>query len=62
MRPCLCLVTMNLVPLIGASLGLKMLSKSCDCGQQYIHIMLLRVLFTHRVANTLGGLTASGRT
>ena len=61
-RPCLCLVIMNMVPFIGASLGFEMLSKSCDCGQQYTHIMLLRVPFTHRVANTLGDLQHSGCT
>ena len=41
---------------IGAFSGFKVLSKSCD--QQYTHIMLFRVLLTHRVANTLGGLRA----
>ena len=50
--PCLCLAFINLVPLIGACSGFKVLSKSCD--QQYTHIMLFRVLLTHRVANTLG--------
>ena len=37
---------------IGACSGFEVLSKSCD--QQYTHIMLFRVLLTHRVANTLG--------
>ena len=41
---------------IGACSGFEVLSKSCD--QQYTNIMLLRVLLTHRVANTLGGLRA----
>ena len=41
---------------LGACSGFEVLSKSCD--QQYTHIMLLRVLLTHRVANTLGGLRA----
>ena len=36
---------------IGACSGFEVLSKSCD--QQYTHIMLFRVLLTHRVANTL---------
>ena len=56
MGPCLCLAIINLVPLIGACSGLEVLSKSCS--QQYTHIMLFRVLLTHRVANTLGGLKA----
>ena len=54
--PCLCLAFINLVPLIGTCSGFEMLSKSCD--QQYTHIMLFRVLLTHRVANTLWGLKA----
>ena len=37
---------------IGACSGFEVLSKSCD--QQYTHIMLFRVLLTHRVANTPG--------
>ena len=53
MGPCSCLAIINLVPLIGACLGFKVLSKSCDCSQQYTHIMLFRFLLTHRVANTL---------
>ena len=55
-RPCLCLAFINLVPLIGACSGFKVLSKSCD--HQYTHIMLFRVLLTHRVENTLVGLKA----
>ena len=35
MGPCLCLAIINLVPLIGTCSGFEVLSKSCDCGQQY---------------------------
>ena len=56
MGPSLCLAIINLVPLIGACSGFEVLPKLCDCGQQYTHIMPFRVLLTHRVANTLGGL------